>query len=43
MAMETEALKAELQQRLAAMQQRLDSIKRDVTRSHSGDSAEQAQ
>ncbi len=41
--MEKEAIKAELEQRLAEMQQRLSSIKRDVTQSHSGDSAEQAQ
>ena len=38
-----EALKAELEQRLAQMQSRLASIKKDVTQSHSGDSAEQAQ
>ena len=38
-----EALKTELEQRLADLQSRLASIKRDVTRSHSGDSAEQAQ
>ncbi len=38
-----EALKIELEQRLATLQSRLSSIKRDVTRSHSGDSAEQAQ
>ncbi len=37
------ALKAQLQERLAAMQSRLASIKRDVTAPHSGDSAEQAQ
>ena len=36
-------IKAELESRLQAMQTRLDSIKRDVTQSHSGDSAEQAQ
>ncbi|MEH6587583.1 MAG: TraR/DksA family transcriptional regulator [Halioglobus sp.] len=36
-------LKTELEQRLAAMQSRLTSIKRDVTQEHSGDSAEQAQ
>ena len=41
--MDHEALKAELEERLAALQSRLASIKRDVTRSHSGDSAEQAQ
>ena len=38
-----EALKTELEDRLAALQSRLVSIKKDVTRSHSGDSAEQAQ
>ena len=38
-----EALKAELEERLAAMLARLSSIKKDVTQSHSGDSAEQAQ
>ena len=38
-----EELKAELEQRLAAMQARLNSIKKDVTQEHSGDSAEQAQ
>lgn len=38
-----EALKTELEQRLADMQARLSSIKKDVTQSHSGDSAEQAQ
>ena len=38
-----EALKIELEERLAALQSRLSSIKKDVTRSHSGDSAEQAQ
>lgn len=36
-------LKAELEARLAAMQVRLASIKKDVTQEHSGDSAEQAQ
>jgi len=41
--MEYKALKTELEERLAAMQARLSSIKKDVTRSHSGDSAEQAQ
>lgn len=41
--MEYEALKSELEARRAAMQSRLSSIKRDVTREHSGDSAEQAQ
>lgn len=38
-----EALKAELEDRLAQLQKRLASIKKDVTRGHSGDSAEQAQ
>ena len=38
-----EALRAELEARLAELQARLASIKRDVTQSHSGDSAEQAQ
>jgi RNA polymerase-binding transcription factor DksA len=41
--MNTDSLKAELEQRLAALQARLSNIKRDVTQSHSGDSAEQAQ
>jgi RNA polymerase-binding protein DksA len=36
-------LRAELEQRLAQMLDRLASIKKDVTREHSGDSAEQAQ
>jgi RNA polymerase-binding transcription factor DksA len=36
-------LKAELEQRLSDLQARLSSIKADVTKSHSGDSAEQAQ
>ncbi len=38
-----EALRKDLQQRLAELQDRLANIKRDVTREHSGDSAEQAQ
>ena len=38
-----EALKAELEQSLATYQARLASIKKEVTKSHSGDSAEQAQ
>jgi RNA polymerase-binding protein DksA len=38
-----EALKTELEQRLARLQSRLASIKQEVTQSHSGDSAEQAQ
>ena len=37
------ALKIELQDRLAALQSRLSSLKKDATQSHSGDSAEQAQ
>jgi len=41
--MSYEALKIELEDRLAALQSRLASIKKDVTRRHSGDSAEQAQ
>tara|TARA_R110001599_G_scaffold353790_1_gene597772 strand:- start:47061 stop:47378 length:318 start_codon:yes stop_codon:yes gene_type:complete len=41
--MEHQALKEELEQRLAALQERLASIKRDVTSEYSGDSAEQAQ
>lgn len=41
--MSHEALKAELEKRLADMQTRLASIKREVTQEHSGDSAEQAQ
>ena len=41
--MEHQALKEELEGRLAALQARLVSIKKDVTREHSGDSAEQAQ
>ena len=41
--MSHEALKDQLQERLSALQSRLASIKKDVTQSHSGDSAEQAQ
>ena len=37
------ALKTELEERLATLQTRLSSIKKDVTQAHSGDSAEQAQ
>lgn len=37
------ALREQLQTRLAALQARLVSIKKDVTQSHSSDSAEQAQ
>ncbi len=43
MPMAYEALKTELEERLTVLQSRLASIKRDVTSSHSGDSAEQAQ
>jgi len=38
-----EALKAQLEEKLADLMSRLASIKKDVTQSHSGDSAEQAQ
>lgn len=38
-----EELKSELEKRLADLQLRLSSIKKDVTQAHSGDSAEQAQ
>ena len=41
--MSHEALKAELENKLAELQVRLAGIKKDVTQSHSGDSAEQAQ
>ncbi len=41
--MDDNALKLELERRLAMLQARLASIKSDVTREHSGDSAEQAQ
>ena len=41
--MNDEALKKELESRLAALQARLTSIKKQATQSHSGDSAEQAQ
>ena len=41
--MSHEAVRKQLEERLAVMQARLASIKQDVTRSHSGDSAEQAQ
>ncbi len=38
-----EELKRELEQRLSDLQSRLASLKADATRSHSADSAEQAQ
>jgi RNA polymerase-binding protein DksA len=38
-----DALRSELEQRLATLRVRLASIKSDVTQGHSGDSAEQAQ
>ncbi len=38
-----EKIQAQLEERLAELQKRLASIKREVTQSHSGDSAEQAQ
>lgn len=41
--MAIEELRAELEQRRLSMRTRLCSIKKDVTRGHSGDSAEQAQ
>jgi RNA polymerase-binding transcription factor len=41
--MKYDALKTELEEKLAALQKRLASIKKDVTQPHSGDSAEQAQ
>ena len=41
--MSYEGLRAELEEGLATLQARLASIKQDVTKSHSGDSAEQAQ
>ena len=41
--MDYDALKVELEERLATMRARLASIKRDVTQEHSRDSAEQAQ
>ena len=41
--MSQEALRKQLEERLAQMQARLASIKAEVTQSHSGDSAEQAQ
>lgn len=41
--MDKDVLKKQLEERLATLQSRLASIKRDVTQGHSGDSAEQAQ
>jgi DnaK suppressor protein len=41
--MSYEKLQVELEGRLAILQGRLASIKKDVTQTHSGDSAEQAQ
>ena len=41
--MSQEALRKQLEERLAQKQARLASIKAEVTQSHSGDSAEQAQ
>ncbi len=41
--MDVSAMKNELEQRLATMQGRLASIKKDATQGYSGDSAEQAQ
>lgn len=38
-----EASKVELEAKLIELQSRLESIKRDATQAHSGDSAEQAQ
>ena len=38
-----EAVQAELESRLAALQARFSKLKRDVTQSHSSDSSEQAQ
>ena len=38
-----EALKHQLENRLATLRARLSSLKKDVTQPHSGDSAEQAQ
>jgi DnaK suppressor protein len=38
-----DTLKHQLELRLAALQERLSSLKKDLTRSHSGDSTEQAQ
>ena len=41
--MNHDMLKRELESKLDALRERLTSIKKDVTQSHSGDSAEQAQ
>jgi RNA polymerase-binding transcription factor DksA len=41
--MEQEAIKQQLEQRLSMMRDRLANIKKDATKAHSGDSAEQAQ
>jgi len=41
--MEHESIKRDLEARLAELQTRLSRIKQDVTKAHSGDSAEQAQ
>lgn len=38
-----EALKTQLEEQLATLQTRMRSVRRDLTRSHSDDSAEQAQ
>jgi DnaK suppressor protein len=38
-----EALKNQLENRLAVLRTRVSSLKKDATQSHSGDSAEQAQ
>ncbi len=38
-----ESLRADLEARLSELQNRLQSIKKDVTQTHSGDSADQAQ
>ncbi len=43
MTMSHEALRAELEERLGRLQSRLAKVKQEVTRAHSGDSAEQAQ
>jgi RNA polymerase-binding protein DksA len=38
-----DSIRQQLEERLAELQVRLENIKKDVTQSHSGDSAEQAQ